>query len=161
MSRRRSASVRVEALDVVVLAPAESAGGRLGPRRRLCCRCPVRRCLLVWICKGVGEGAQVLTVTILTVREVGLHGGGFAHVLSRCGCRCESQRSSSWSGWWRRDSLWGVLVPLGCAKTVTKLRRGGVALLSVALSCCKAARRGRHQESVEWRRRLGGRSPRS
>ena len=59
-----SAAVGVEALDVMVLATAECAGGRLCYGGGLCARRPVRRCLLVEIGEGVGgERTQVLTVT--------------------------------------------------------------------------------------------------
>ena len=50
-------------------------------------------------------------LTILAIREVGLPRGGFAQVLSRCGCGCESQLGRSWSAG-RGDGLLGVLVSL-------------------------------------------------
>lgn len=57
-------------------------------------------------------------LTILAISEVGLPGGSFAQILSRCGGWCKAQRCSSWSRGWRRN-LWSILVCLWCAETVT------------------------------------------
>jgi len=60
----RSAAVGVEALDVMVLAPAERAGGRLRHGGSLRGLRSVGRRLLVEIGEGVGgERTQVLTVS--------------------------------------------------------------------------------------------------
>lgn len=65
-----------------------------------------------------GSRLQNTFLTILAISEVKLSCGSFAQVLSRCGGRGKAKRCSSWSGRWRRN-LWGILVCLGCTKTVT------------------------------------------
>lgn len=143
----------MESLYIVVLPSAECSGGRLRSSRWLCCRTPIRGRWLAGVCEAVAKGCQVLSITILAIREFGLPSGSLAQVLSWCGGRCKTEGGCSRSGG-RGRNLWSVLVCLGCAESVTKLRCRAVALLMVALRCSEAARRGRDQECVERRRRL-------